>query len=37
MGDTVGALGGEPDLTPNYNKLAEEGLLFTNFYSNGNQ
>lgn len=37
MGDTVGALGGEPDLTPNYNKLAEEGLLFTNFYSNGNR
>lgn len=37
MGDTVGALGGEPDLTPNYNKLAEEGVFFTNFYSNGNR
>lgn len=37
MGDTVGALGGEPDLTPNYNRLAEEGILFTNFYSNGNR
>lgn len=37
MGDTVGALGGEPDLTPNYNRLAEEGVLFTNFYSNGNR
>ncbi len=37
MGDTVGILGGEPDLTPNYNKLAEEGVLFTNFFSNGNR
>ena len=37
MGDTVGALGGEPDLTPNYNKLANEGVLFTNFFSNGNR
>lgn len=37
MGDTVGVLGGEPDLTPNYNKLAEEGILFTNFFSNGNR
>lgn len=37
MGDTVGALGGSSDLTPNYNKLAEEGVLFTNFFSNGNR
>ncbi|WP_300356751.1 LTA synthase family protein [Fusobacterium sp.] len=37
MGDTVGALGGEPNLTPNYDKLAEEGVLFTNFFSNGNR
>lgn len=37
MGDTVGALVGEPDLTPNYNKLANEGILFTNFFSNGNR
>lgn len=37
MGDTVGVLGGDPDLTPNYNKLSEEGILFTNFYSNGNR
>ena len=37
MGDTVGALGGSLDLTPNYNKLAEEGVLFTNFFSNGNR
>lgn len=37
MGDTVGILGGDPDLTPNYNKLAEEGILFTNFFSNGNR
>ena len=37
MGDTVGALGGQPDLTPNYDKLAKQGLLFTNFFSSGNR
>ncbi|TXD51305.1 MULTISPECIES: LTA synthase family protein [unclassified Polaribacter] len=33
----VGALGGEPTVTPNLNKLAKEGLLFTNFYANGDR
>lgn len=28
-------LGGEPKITPNFNKLCSEGLLFTNFYANG--
>lgn len=37
MSDTVGALGGVPDTTPHYNKLSKEGLLFSNFYSNGNR
>ncbi|WP_428742270.1 LTA synthase family protein [Tenacibaculum sp.] len=31
----VGVLGGEPDVTENLNKLAKEGILFTNFYGNG--
>lgn len=33
----VGALGGEPDVTENLNKLAKEGILFTNFYGNGDR
>ncbi|CAM1348660.1 Phosphoglycerol transferase MdoB [Tenacibaculum ascidiaceicola] len=33
----VGALGGEPDVTVNLNKLAKEGILFTNFYGNGDR
>lgn len=37
MADTVGVLGGVPDTTPQYNKLSKEGLLFNNFYSNGNR
>ena len=37
MGANVGALGGEPDLTPNYNKLSKEGIFFRNMYSNGNR
>lgn len=37
MGDTVGAIGGNPDITPEYNKLASKGLIFNNFYSNGNR
>lgn len=37
MGDTVGALGGTPDLTPNYNKLSKNSVSFTNFFSNGNR
>ncbi len=37
MGGTVGSFGGEPDLTPNYNQIAKEGIMFDNFYSNGNR
>jgi phosphoglycerol transferase MdoB-like AlkP superfamily enzyme len=33
----VGSLGGEPDVTPNLDCLAQEGMLFTNFYSNGDR
>jgi len=30
----IGALGGIPDVTPNFNRLSGEGVLFTNFYAN---
>ena len=30
-------LGGAPDITPNFNKLATEGILFSNFYATGNR
>lgn len=33
----IGALGGTWDSTPNFNELAKEGLLFTNFYANGDR
>jgi phosphoglycerol transferase MdoB-like AlkP superfamily enzyme len=33
-GNFIGALGGEPDITPNINRLSEEGIFFTQFYSN---
>lgn len=33
----VGSLGGEPTVTPNLNQLSKEGLLFTNFYANGDR
>jgi phosphoglycerol transferase MdoB-like AlkP superfamily enzyme len=33
----VGSLGGEPTVTPNLNRLSKEGLLFTNFYANGDR
>lgn len=33
----VGSLGGEPHVTENLNKLSKEGILFTNFYGNGNR
>ncbi|MBT7817164.1 MAG: LTA synthase family protein, partial [Polaribacter sp.] len=33
----VGVLGGEPDVTPNLNKFSKEGILFTNFYANGDR
>ncbi len=31
----VGAVGGEKGITPNLNRLAKEGVLFTDLYSNG--
>ena len=31
----VGATGGDPKLTPNFNRLSKEGILFSNLYSNG--
>jgi phosphoglycerol transferase MdoB-like AlkP superfamily enzyme len=33
-GNFVEALGGKPDITPNINRLSEEGILFTQFYAN---
>lgn len=33
----VGVLGGEKDVTPQMNKIAEDGLLFTNIYSTGDR
>jgi phosphoglycerol transferase MdoB-like AlkP superfamily enzyme len=33
----VGSLGGEPNVTENLNKLSKEGILFTNFYANGDR
>ena len=30
-------LGGEPDVTPNFNNLCKEGILFQNFYANGDR
>lgn len=33
----VGSLGGEPNVTPNLNELSKEGILFTNFYGNGDR
>lgn len=34
-GQYVGALGGKGDITPHFDALAREGLLFTRFFSNG--
>jgi len=34
-GHYVGALGAPGDITPNFDRLAREGLLFTRFFSNG--
>jgi phosphoglycerol transferase MdoB-like AlkP superfamily enzyme len=31
----IGPLGGKKDITPNFNGLVNEGILFTNFYANG--
>jgi len=33
--DIIESLGGLKGITPNFNKLEEQGLLFSNFYSNG--
>jgi phosphoglycerol transferase MdoB-like AlkP superfamily enzyme len=33
----VGSLGGELDVTKNLNRLSKEGVLFTNFYANGDR
>lgn len=33
----VGSLDGEKTVTPNLNKLSKEGILFTNFYANGDR
>jgi len=33
----VGSLGGEANVTPNLNRLSKEGILFTNFYGNGDR
>lgn len=33
----IGALGGEKGLTPNLDRMAKEGLCFTQFYSTGNR
>lgn len=33
----VGSLGGETNVTPNLNALSKEGILFTNFYANGDR
>jgi phosphoglycerol transferase MdoB-like AlkP superfamily enzyme len=33
--DIINALGGEPDVTPHFDELRKEGLLFTQMYSSG--
>jgi phosphoglycerol transferase MdoB-like AlkP superfamily enzyme len=33
----VGSIGGEPNVTENLNNLSKEGILFTNFYANGDR
>ena len=33
----VGSLGGETNVTENLNRLSKEGILFTNFYGNGDR
>ncbi|MGC3948780.1 MAG: sulfatase-like hydrolase/transferase [Chryseolinea sp.] len=35
--DLVGVMGGRADVTPNFNALSGEGILFDQFYSNSNQ
>jgi phosphoglycerol transferase MdoB-like AlkP superfamily enzyme len=36
-GDAIESLGGDPAITPEFHKLEEDGLLFTNFYATGNR
>lgn len=33
----VGCIGGEPGVTPNIDKIAKEGMLFTNIYASGDR
>lgn len=33
--DGIKSIGGSKDLTPNFDKIAQEGILFRNFYANG--
>jgi phosphoglycerol transferase MdoB-like AlkP superfamily enzyme len=33
--DVIEALGGEKELTPNFNRLVQSGILFTNIYASG--
>lgn len=35
--DVVAFTGGQVDVTPHFNKLAEEALVYENFYANGNR
>lgn len=35
--DVVGFTGGEGDVTPHFNELANESFIYTNFYANGNR
>jgi len=33
----IETLGGMPDITPNFNRLSKEGILFSSFYATGNR
>lgn len=35
--DVIGSLGAEKGITPHFDQLAEKGILFTDFYANGNR
>jgi len=35
--DLIESLGGEPGITPEFEKLTKEGILFTNLYASGNR
>ncbi len=37
MAEYIGALGNNPGVTPEFDKLSKEGVFFTNFYANGNR